>query len=196
MSILSRQIAASTADVTERGWSLEVSPEKVEPIPGASAPAVIQAHGPVDTLPARLADGVDGEGKRAVLEIEAVFDQQQGRYVLRRLAVTAAGGSEVTGTLLRQIAPLSLMRWIVPRTFTMPLATFSASVANFVTPEGRVPQDSGGDSSASLKDAATVYRLAEVVREPPAKAVAEALGLQTRTATNWIVRARKQGLLP
>lgn len=196
MEFMRLPIKVSTADVTDRGWTLQVSSETVEPIPGVSAPCVVHANGPVAALPAHLASGVDEAEKGMKLEIEATFDEEQGRYLLRRLGVMAPAEGEVTGTLLRQIAPLGLVRWLVPRTFTMTLETFGPYVANFVTPEGRPVLDSGSSSTASLKDAAMVYRLAEVVREPPAKAVAESLGLQTRTATNWIVRARKQGLLP
>ncbi|WP_193072451.1 hypothetical protein [Brevibacterium sp. FME37] len=196
MEYMRLPIRVSTTDITERGWSLHVSSESVEPIPGVSAPCVVHANGPVDTLPPHLASGIDETDKGVALEVEATFDEEQGRFLLRRLGVAAPVEGEVTGILLRQIAPLGLVRWLVPHTFTMTLESFGPYVANFVTPDVQPAVEPGVSSKASLRDAAMIYRLAEVVREPPVKAVAESLGLQTRTATNWIVRARKQGLLP
>lgn len=196
MTMRDNRIGRSTADITNRNWSVDVSSATVEPIRGVTAPETVRASGPLWTLPSGVADSVDELDKSAHLELEAVFTPGQAKYTLRHLAVTAPGESEVTGTLLRRIAPLSVMRWVLPRTFEMDFNVFSPHVANFVTPEWYgAHANAEGEQTASVKDAATIYRLAEVVREPPAKAVAEALGLQARTATNWIMRAKKQGLL-
>src|SRR5699024_7616535 len=189
-------------DLTNRGWT--VSPEladlpqtqdgAIELSPGVVGPLSVRAEGPFRTVPLGPTADVTEQELGAYIELEARHDQESGCYLLHRLSVTAPSGAEVTGVLLREVAPLRIMRWVLPRTFRIDADRISPHVVGFIAPEmvGLQPDPT---PEPSLADAATVYRLAEIVREPPAKAVADALGLQTRTATNWIARARKQGLL-
>lgn len=189
-------------DLTNRRWT--ASPEladlpqtpdgTIELIPGVVGPLNVRAEGPFRTVPLGHAEGVSEQEMDAHIELEACHDPERGCYLLHKLSVTAPAGTEVTGVLLREVAPLRIMRWVLPRTFKIDADRISPHVVGFIAPEmvGLQPDPT---PEPSLADAATVYRLAEIVREPPAKAVADALGLQTRTATNWIARARKQGLL-
>ncbi|MDP5226912.1 MULTISPECIES: hypothetical protein [Arthrobacter] len=190
-------------DLDQRGWMVQPQltwdqklpdgPDAVQLIPGVVGPEWMRAEGPFRTLP-QSAGEAGGADLDVQVALEARFDRDRGCYLLRSLTVEAPDGSEVTGVLLREIAPLRIMRWVLPRTFQVEQDKLSVWVSAFIAPEVAA-QATDPRPEAALEDAATVYRLAEVVREPPAKAVADALGLQTRTATNWIVRARKQGLL-
>lgn len=188
------RISRSLTPVTDRQWSVEPSEELVELIPGVTASETVKAAGPLRTLPFGLAEDVDESMQDARLEIDASFAPAKAHYILRRLGVTAPEGFEVTGTLLRQVAPLSIMRWIITHTITTDIETTGGYVENFLDPSRRTLVEDW-EAVPSLKEAAIIYRLAEIMREPPAKAVAESLGLQQRTATNWIARAKKQGLL-
>jgi len=182
-------------DLEQRGWRIEPSGETVELTAGVWAPVVVHAAGPLGGVP----DGVvDGKGEGFRLELEARYDAERGSYLLRRFEIIAPDGDEVTGLLLRGIAPLRVMRWVLPRSwYVLPRRTEPSPgtpttyAFRFMAPE----QERDDGLAATIEDAAMVYRLAEIVREPAAKAVAETLGLQTRTATNWIARAREKGLL-
>jgi hypothetical protein len=195
-------------DLAERGWSVTPEPtwnlhlpegvDAVEPIPGVVMPIEVRAQGPLQSLPAEAVQGAtDSEVEGARVEVEAVYDAKAGRYRLRGLSITASDAGEVTGVLLRRVAPLSILRWVLPRVFDTDDGALTPWVASFVAPEMDTLRESAEQErpAPTIQDAATVYRLAEVVREPPAKAVATALGLQARTATNWIKRAKAQGLL-
>lgn len=168
----------------------------MELIPGVVAPKIVRSAGPLGTLPPGMAGDVTEQEGSAAIDVRAAYDADRRQYLLQHLGVTLEGGGEVTGVLLRKIAPLSIMRWVVPLTFLMEIRTHSRWVMRFANPIGNARNTpTGPDETASLQDAASIYRLAEILREPPAKAVAETLGLQKRTATNWLSRAREQGLL-
>lgn len=184
-------------DIEERGWSIDLGSDSYVVHPGVSAPAIVRAWGPLVNLPGvQASDSEVRDG--SVLEVEAHLDDAGGSYRLYRVTVMAAQGAEVSGTLLRAVAPLSVMRWVLPRTFQLDGDALSDAVVAFVAPEFRQyrpPLGGGKGSSVDVADVGTVYRLASVVRYPPAKAVAETFGLHARTATNWIVRAREANLL-
>lgn len=186
-------------DLHERGWSLTPVPDlysdklppsvvTVELVPGVVVPAKVVAAGPA----------LDTEVSQSLrIELEARFDVWSGTYLLRRLSLIAQDGTEVNGVLLREIAPLRLMRWLLPRTFQVDRQQLSVYVVDYIAPEIREVRDAQGVArlKPTLQDAAMVYNIARAVRDAPAKAVAETLGLQTRTATNWLLRAREAGLL-
>lgn len=184
-------------DIAERGWSIDRGPDSYVIHPGVSAPTIVRAWGPLVNVPGVQASNCDVRDG-SVLEVEVHLDDAGGGYRLRRVTVTAAQRAEVSGSLLRAVAPLTVMRWVLPRTFQLEGDALSYAVVAFVAPEFRQYRPQLGDtkvSSVHLADVGTVYRLASVVRYPPAKAVAETFNLHARTATNWIVRAREANLL-
>lgn len=180
------------SDVEQRGWSVETT-GSVQAQSGVRIPVTVNAHGPLNSAPGGVAQQTEFE-----LRVEASFDPDLGHYLLRGFCVTAPAGDEVTGTLLRGIAPLAVLRWILPRTFELDHSALTAAVINFVAPELRDVRDPDGiekRSAVDPKDVATIYALASIVRYPPAKAVAEAFEFPSRTASNWIARARATNLI-
>lgn len=183
-------------DLRERKWQVEGSDGITEVHPGVALPLLVRAGGPLLGMPSDDAGSpvIDG-GFR--LEVEAAYSQPLGHYRLRSFSLIAPEDDEVTGVLLRTVTPLGVMRWILPRTFQFDASVLSASVLGFVAPElkpNRREETDGGATGIDLADVGTVYRLATIVRYPPVKAVAETFGFQTRTASNWIARARAQAL--
>lgn len=184
-------------DIAERGWSIDRGSNSYVVHPGVSAPTIVRAWGPLVNVPGVQAADCDVRDG-SVLEVEVHLGDAGGSYRLHRVTITAAQGAEVSGSLLRAVAPLSVMRWVLPRTFQLEGDALSHALVDFVAPEFRQYRPQLGDtkgSSVDLADVATVYRLASVVRYPPARAVAETFNFHARTATNWIVRARAANLL-
>ena len=172
-------------DIEDRGWSIDLSADRHLVYPGVWAPATVRAWGELANLPGVQANERDD----SVLEIEAHLGRSSGSYRLHKVTVTAGRGAEVSGSLLRAVAPLSVLRWVLPRTFQLEGRALSDAVVDFVAPEFRQHRDRLAHrkgQGVDVADVATVYRLASVVRYPPAKAVAETFGLHARTATNWI----------
>lgn len=193
-------------DLARVKWDGNQSKERLTVPPGVSLPAWIEATGPLS----RVMDGrplaeIEESGvgmEDALVRIEASYDDTEQRYLLRKLELTAPEGREISGTLLREVAPLRIMRWVLPRTFKpkdVGLAT--PAVMRYIYPERHIdleprPRGAVGPSHTEILEVATIYRLAHIVRDSPAKAVADSMGLERRTATNWIARARVVGLLP
>lgn len=185
-------------DIRDRNWNVRGTGRRIRVRPGVLISSLVRAHGPLSTVPA-APPAVSGTTSSAGfrLEIEAVYSTALGHYTLRSCSLRAADEEEVTGAVLRTVTPLGLMRWMLPRTFEFDGSALSVPVADFVAPElkqYRSERSLGQSTSIELGDVGTVYCLATIVRYPPAKAVAETFGLQPRTATNWILRARAMGL--
>ena len=182
-------------DLRERNWQVDESRALINVHKGVAIPRLVRAWGPLSNVPLSPGDSdIDG-GFR--LEVEAAYSKPLGHYTLRSFSLVAQGDEEVNGVLLRTVTPLGVLRWILPRTFHLDASALSAPVMRFVAPElkpHRTTEPNGGSTSIKLTDVGTVYRLAAIVRQPPAKAVAETFGLQTRNATYWITRARALGL--
>ena len=182
-------------ELRERDWHVSASHGLIDVHPGIAIPRLVRAGGPLSRVPSADVGGAAlDEGFQ--IEIEAVYSQLLGYYTLRSFCLVAPEDEEVTGVLLRTVTPLGVMRWILPRTFQLDASALSVAVVDFVAPELKPYRKApnGGSVSIDLTDAGTVYRLAKIVRYPPAKAVAETFCLQARTATNWIARARAVGL--
>jgi len=183
-------------DLRERNWRVDGAPALIDVHPGIAIPRLVRAGGPLSSVPS-AAGGRAALDDGFRLEIEAVYSPSLGHYTLRSFSLLAPEDEEVTGVLLRTVTLLGVMRWILPRTFQLNASALSVSVVDFVAPElkpHRSGEPDGGPVGIDLTDVGTVYRLATIVRYPPAKAVAETFGLQARTATNWIARARAAGL--
>lgn len=193
-------------DLARVKWDGTQSKERLTVPPGVSLPAWIEATGPLSrvmdsrSLEEIESDGLDAED--ALVRIEASYDDHEQRYLLRKLELTAPEGREISGTLLREVAPLRIMRWVLPRTFKpSEVGLGTSAVMRYIYPERGIeleprPRGATGPTHTEIIEVATIYRLAHIVRDSPAKAVAESMGLERRTATNWIARARDVGLLP
>lgn len=181
-------------DLVERGWCLDEAGSLIEVRTGVEVPEIVRAHGPLGGVPTIATSSIGGAFE---VRVEAAYSSTHGHYVLRELSLTAPDDGDITGVLIRAVPPLEVMRWILPRTFTLDDSVASAAVVDFIAPEIKPHRGHSRHSphaAPTVSDVGTIYRLATIVRYPPAKAVAEACGMQPRTATNWIARARHLGL--
>ena len=187
--------AADEKILSLTAWQVVGSGALIQVHPGVMIPSIVRAGGPLSGVPSgEQGDSALREG--FYLDIEAAYSQTLGHYTLRSFSLVAPEDEEVTGVLLRTVTPLAVLRWILPRTFQLDASALTVSVTDFVAPElkaQRIEKPNEESAGIALADVGTVYRLATIVRYPPAKAVAETFGLEARTATNWIARARAVG---
>lgn len=173
-------------------WRIEGAGEQFEAIHGVSVPSVVTASGPADAIPGLSAE--ERSELRAVeVALKVVFSAAQGQYLLSSLTLTAGHDEEVNGVMLRAVPPLRVLRWVLPRTFSISSDVLTPAVSRYALSRSR--EEADFPSANVLTDVAMVYRLATIVRDRPAKAVSDTFGFATRTASNWIVRARDKGLL-
>jgi hypothetical protein len=135
--------------------------------------------------------------------IRIVYDDKTGRFIADEIRVRRIEDSkEVTSTDLRKIRVEEIIRTAVPYSvvFIDEQDNVTAS-GGYTSGLGMVPPSTvkaikeSGLTDDALMWVARVYTVAHAVRLPPAKAVSEALELPTRTASYWIAKARKLGLL-
>lgn len=168
----------------------------IEVPPGLRVPTEVTATGPLSRLLEDQASDSLDDGLDVKIEMVAVYDQAAGRYRVAQLRLLAPDEGEVTGTLLRKIPVQSILRWVIPRAIKDFVAQDSAEVRAYRFPErsaapSRKP-GRRGPSEEDLQAVATIYRLAEIASDAPSRAVAEAFGLEKRTAINWIAKARSR----
>ena len=191
-------------------WKIEPSEQEVIILPTVHAPLRVQAHGSLRRVmrfllaeEQHLDDSPEG---RTVIGIEATYNEELRHYMLDHLSVSAPEGGEVTGVLLREVAPQRIMRWALAQAVRYSrdddgAPYISTWACDYLAPGTAGSDDlktlpiKGGPTAENIKAVSEVYRIAEAIRDAPAKAVADTMGLQQRTATNWINRAREEGLL-
>ncbi len=203
-------------------WVKTESPEEqVQLASGVWAPAQIVAQGPYTETPpgegARLPEEpvsylyVPGEPAEppepeedildAVwLRVHTEFSQRTSSYVLRGLLVDVGKGTDLTGVLLRRVAPESILRWLLPHALLVdPLGT-SPGVARYLgnrrAAEQQPPLGKQQHIRLSREELAEVYRVAQAVRDNPTQAIADLTGVSARSTRDRIATARRQGLLP
>lgn len=135
------------------------------------------------------------------LSMEVVYDNLLGRFVPESVTLSRHGeGDEVTSVNMRALRIQEYLREAV----TMFVLYEDVESGGWVGhgPVRRLARDdeakaavNAGPVRESLQLAARIYQIAKVVNMPPAKAVADQLGLAPRTAAHWIAKARAQGLL-
>lgn len=137
-------------------------------------------------------------------DVRAVVVYDGERLVVDSLTVTRRpDGEPVTGEALRRITIQSMLR------DNLRAATQIRGGVGSELPEGTVARAQGliskdhadqlreaGPTSDTLAWVARIYRAADVVGDPPTKAVRETFGVSQSTAGNWIGRARSAGLIP
>lgn len=141
------------------------------------------------------------------LELHARYDEQLHRYRVDRMSMW---GRDVTTALIRTVPIQRYLRELVAAACERPdpesiMLFFDIDVLAYWYPDGgydAVELEQRRDiersersisSVQTLRQVAAVYRLAELSNEPPARSVRLAFGLEARTATNWIRRARETG---
>ncbi len=190
--------------------------------PGVAAPARLQAEGPYSALLSHKARGEDEFGDSYVdedgrptdppepeadeaaalwVQVEVEYSRAERAYVLRTLTVDAGRGTDLTGTLLRRIAPETILRWLLPRALDVDPEAISDGLARYLMPRRisavAVRQEgSRKDQPLTLSEVAEIYRVAEVVRDDPTQAIASTAGVSARAIRRRLETAREHGLLP
>jgi hypothetical protein len=144
-------------------------------------------------------------------DVAATVAYNGRRLEVHRLTVSKrADGSAVTGEALRTIAVEDVLREsarhalargvgavkIAPTVARGHWAAPDADVARTVGAAAAERLREMGPARETLEAVAVVYRVAEVIGEPPTKAVREAFGISQSTAGAWIGRARSAELVP
>lgn len=129
-----------------------------------------------------------GESVDADVRIE--YSPEAGRYELRALTLSsiAGAGPEITGALLRTVRVQRLLQTTALQ--SLALVDHLASSQAPLSPE---LADTPVPAEHLLAHVAVIYRAAEIASDNPGQAVAEQLGMQRRTAANWIARSRAAG---
>jgi hypothetical protein len=135
--------------------------------------------------------------------IAAAYQGGEGRYLITEATHEIADKTiEITPTVLRQVRLGELLSAAVPLCVAVLLDGKPVTVHDLTTSSGRVlpawltaEAAKAGPSSDTLELVQLVYGVAALAAQPPMQAVASEFGIPTRTATHWITKARKAGLL-
>lgn len=136
------------------------------------------------------------EGSEASVEIDVVFSDEAGRYLVDRVVAHRgpAPTEEITGALLREIrvqeivqqSALGVVWFSDPRRGMMSNKWGLTFMRRITTVDGRARPE-------HVTTAARIYRIATIVGLPPLRTVAEKLGVSQSTATRLISKAREAG---
>jgi len=142
--------------------------------------------------------------------IHASYSSEAGRYRITGTAHRAAEGTEeISPTVLRQVRLGELLSAAVPYCVVV---DYEDALLKDVQKRGTVQEllaDGGrivpaklasiaakaGPTADTLELVQLIYGVSALAAQPPMRAVASALGIPERTATHWITKARKAGLL-
>lgn len=133
-------------------------------------------------------------------DFELVVAIHGGKFEVDRLTATRRAGSPpITGETIRTFAVQGFVREFVHRSIAAsnPSMQLDGTASAF----GLLPADQArrlkqqGPTRETLEWVATVYRLAELLDDPPTRAVADAFTIAHSTATTWVARARSADML-
>jgi hypothetical protein len=135
--------------------------------------------------------------------IEAIYSPHAGRYRIVSTAHRATTETaEITPTVLRQVRLGELLSAAVPYCVTVDFEGKQRTVHDLLATDGRVVPKSlatlavaAGPTADTLGLVHLIYGVAALAALPPMRAVATELGIPERTATHWITKARRAGLL-
>lgn len=152
--------------------------------------------------PGFIATGVD-EQTNIETGIEAHYQRDAGRYVVKTV-VNRATSDDFDADALRRMPLSPLLQAAVPHCVAITLFDERkwTTVANLSAVEGRLIPPwlaadviKRGQEKARMEVVEIIYGASALAGLPPVKAVARELGVPHRTASDWINKARKAGLL-
>lgn len=124
------------------------------------------------------------------------YREAEGRYVIQRMSIEIVeGDDEITGAWLRELPMLALSRGALAEGKVVELSSGGLFDPAVVAAASESIVAGGPSSQEAMLATARTYRYAQILQQPPAKAVQEVLGLTAPTATLWIRRARTLGML-
>lgn len=111
------------------------------------------------------------------------------------------GGEPVTGEALRKITVQSILRDAVKTAIQMSVgkdipAGTAVSAMGMIATEEALRLKNQGPTAETLEWVGRVYRVSELVNDPPTKAVEDVFQVSRSTAGAWIGRARAAGHIP
>lgn len=135
--------------------------------------------------------------------IEAGYVPTAGRYRVTATAHRAVGSTfEITPSVLRQVRLGELLTAAVPYCVIVELDGKPVTVHDLTTNQGRIlpawmatESAKAGPTADTLELVQLVYGVAALAALPPMRAVATEFGIPERTATHWITKTRRAGLL-
>ena len=135
--------------------------------------------------------------------IEASYAAEAGRYRVEATAHRVVGGTtEITPSVLRQVRLGELLSAAVPYCVVVDLEGTAVTVHDLTAGDGRIlpawmaaETAKAGPTPDTLEPVQLVYGVAALAAQPPMRAVATEFGIPERTATHWITKARRAGLL-
>ena len=129
------------------------------------------------------------------LDMMIRFDEDNDVYRVDRLVVQSMPDSPgVTGYFLRNLPIQRLMQLGTASAVTIEEHYRPETIAAD-SPDELATARKRGPSDRILWSVACVYRAADIRDATPAADVADAFAIQSRTASNWIRRARERGML-
>jgi hypothetical protein len=145
--------------------------------------------------PVTFKDTIDG----AEVKIEAEYDPHVRRIVAKQVNILATDDRpELSSSLMQKIKIQNFLRDLLKNAALVPGDAGDVFYPISLTPISEQYSESvraQGPNESTLDLVARYYRLAEVINEPPTKAVQECLRIPRPTAANWVSRARATGLL-
>ena len=135
--------------------------------------------------------------------IEAGYVADAGRYRVTATGHRAVGPTtEITPSTLRQVRLGEVLSAAVPYCVVVELDGKPVTVQDLTASEGRIlpawmaaESTKAGPTADTLELVQLVYGVAALAAQPPMRAVATEFGIPERTATHWITKARRAGLL-
>lgn len=141
--------------------------------------------------------------------VVARYVPSQGRYVIKEVSHAAVRDDvEVNYPTVARVGTQAIVQIAAPRCIFLtldderdPLATW-VSAAELTTKAGRILSPAvaaevvrRGGSDARMESIELLYGVAALAGLPPARLIQEELGIPHRTASAWIIAARKAGRL-
>ena len=132
----------------------------------------------------------------AWVSLRLEYSQRSERFEVASFGIDRrADEFEVSGAFLRTVKVQAIAKLALAEALPSWGVVILELLRNHSRAQARgLPPFKAGDEGILLLTA-MVYRIAAISGENPAQAVAESLGLKTRTATNWIQRARNAGFM-
>lgn len=136
--------------------------------------------------------------------IEANYSADHGRYVVTTIVNRAIRQDAFGGEALRHTSTAPILQAAVPRCIAIELYDDGkwTTVADLSSVEGRIIPKmivdqvvKRGGGEARMDTIEIIYGTAALAGLPPVKAVQRELGVPHRTASDWIMKARKAGRL-
>lgn len=132
------------------------------------------------------------------VEIVVRFSPEADDWDVWSLGVVRQEGEPaITADSLREVPPAAALRASLagfPDLMTHEDGTPLAKAWERLKPT-LVDRRAHGPTPANLKDVSDVYRLAQILREPPVLTIVRMFELPQRTATHWVKLSRERGYL-